>query len=168
MLLAARARAAMVSGLPPRALTLETLLPDAGERFPWAGHLGLVQLSRVIDRLLSQRTSLLFTNTRSQAELWHRALSAVWPEDQGTLALHHGSLDPKLRSAAEQGLRAGTVRCVVATSSLDLGVDFPRSTRCCSSAARKAWRACCNAQAARGIVRASRRTSCACRRTRWS
>lgn len=117
--------AALVSGLPPRALTLETLLPDAGERFPWAGHLGLVQLSRVIDRLLSQRTSLLFTNTRSQAELWHRALSAVWPEDQGTLALHHGSLDPKLRSAAEQGLREGTVRCVVATSSLDLGVDFP-------------------------------------------
>jgi ATP-dependent Lhr-like helicase len=118
-------QSALVSGLPPRPLTLDTLLPDAGERFPWAGHLGLVQLPRVIDRLLSQRTSLLFTNTRSQAELWHRALSAVWPEDQGTLALHHGSLDPTLRNAAEQGLRDGSVRCVVATSSLDLGVDFP-------------------------------------------
>ena len=117
--------AALVSGLAPRALTLETLLPDAGERFPWAGHLGLVQLSRVVDRLLAQGTSLLFTNTRSQAELWHRALSAVWPEDQGTLALHHGSLDPGLRGAAERGLREGSVRCVVATSSLDLGVDFP-------------------------------------------
>ena len=118
-------RSALVSGLPPRTLTLETLLPDAGERFPWAGHLGLVQLSRVVARLLAERTSLLFTNTRSQAELWHRALSAVWPEDQGTLMLHHGSLDPKLRGEAERGLRDGTVRCVVATSSLDLGVDFP-------------------------------------------
>ncbi|MUV12921.1 ligase-associated DNA damage response DEXH box helicase [Noviluteimonas gilva] len=117
--------AALVSGLPPRALTLDTLLPEAGERFPWAGHLGLVQLARVVDRLLSKGTSLLFTNTRSQAELWHRALSAVWPEDQGTLLLHHGSIDAKLRQAAEIGLRDGTVRCVVATSSLDLGVDFP-------------------------------------------
>ena len=117
--------AALVSGLRPRPLTLETVLPDADERFPWAGHLGLVQLSRVVDRLLAQGTSLLSTNTRSQAELWHRALSAVWPEDQGTLALHHGSLDPKLRGEAERGLREGTVRCVVATSSLDLGVDFP-------------------------------------------
>ena len=117
--------AALVSGLPPRALTLDTLLPEAGERFPWAGHLGLVQLARVVDRLLSTGTSLLFTNTRSQAELWHRALSAVWPEDQGTLLLHHGSIDAKLRQAAEIGLRDGTVRCVVATSSLDLGVDFP-------------------------------------------
>ncbi|KGQ18108.1 ATP-dependent helicase [Lysobacter dokdonensis DS-58] len=117
--------AAVVSGLPPRTLTLDTLLPEAGERFPWAGHLGLVQLARVVERLLSTGTSLLFTNTRSQAELWHRALSAVWPEDQGTLLLHHGSIDAKLRQAAEIGLRDGSVRCVVATSSLDLGVDFP-------------------------------------------
>ena len=78
-----------------------------------------------MQRLQGARTSLLFTNTRSQAELWHQALAAVWPDDPATLALHHGSLDPKLRAAAEQGLRDGSVRCVVATSSLDLGVDFP-------------------------------------------
>lgn len=71
------------------------------------------------------RATLLFTNTRAQAELWHRALESIWPEAPATLALHHGSLDPKLRAAVEQGLRDGTVRCVVATSSLDLGVDFP-------------------------------------------
>ncbi len=117
--------AALVSGVAPRTLEIETLLPDAGERFPWAGHLGLVQLERVMQRLLGVRTSLLFTNTRSQAELWHRALAAVWPEAPETLALHHGSLDPKLRAAAERGLRNGSIRCVVATSSLDLGVDFP-------------------------------------------
>ncbi|MGY3264795.1 ligase-associated DNA damage response DEXH box helicase [Lysobacter sp. HA35] len=115
----------VVSGATPRAVTLETLLPDAGERFPWAGHLGLAQLSRVADRIFEARTSLLFTNTRAFAELWHQALQAVWPEDPATLALHHGSLDPSIRAEVEAGLRDGSVRCVVATSSLDLGVDFP-------------------------------------------
>ncbi|MCD0259430.1 ligase-associated DNA damage response DEXH box helicase [Xanthomonas melonis] len=118
-------QAALVSGVRPRAMTLETLLPHSGERFPWAGHLGLAQLARVLQKILQQNTSLVFTNTRAQAELWHQALSAVWPEDPATLALHHGSLDPGLRAAAEQGLREGSLRCVVATSSLDLGVDFP-------------------------------------------
>ena len=116
---------ALVSGVRPRTLTLETLRPKAGERFPWSGHLGLAQLSRVLDKLLAVKTSLVFTNTRAQAELWHQALAAVWPEDPATLALHHGSLSPRLRNEAEQGLREGTLRCVVATSSLDLGVDFP-------------------------------------------
>ncbi|AXK71834.1 ligase-associated DNA damage response DEXH box helicase [Lysobacter sp. TY2-98] len=115
----------VVSGATPRAVTLETLVPEAGERFPWAGHLGLAQLSRVAERIFEARTSLLFTNTRAFAELWHQALQAVWPEDLSTLALHHGSLDPHLRAEAEAGLRDGSVRCVVATSSLDLGVDFP-------------------------------------------
>ncbi|MEO6104333.1 MAG: ligase-associated DNA damage response DEXH box helicase [Pseudoxanthomonas sp.] len=115
----------LVSGVMPRKLVLETLLPEAGERFPWAGHLGLAQLPRVLDKLMKVRTSLLFTNTRAQAELWFQALGAVWPEEQSSLALHHGSLDPGLRTVAEAGLRDGSLRCVVATSSLDLGVDFP-------------------------------------------
>ncbi|GAA4858548.1 ligase-associated DNA damage response DEXH box helicase [Luteimonas vadosa] len=117
--------AAIVRAAKPRTLTLETLLPEQGERFPWAGHLGLSQVQRVAARLQQARTTLLFANTRAQAELWHRALASVWLEAPETLALHHGSLDPKLRQAAEQGLREGRVRCVVATSSLDLGVDFP-------------------------------------------
>ncbi|MET0656462.1 MAG: ligase-associated DNA damage response DEXH box helicase [Pseudoxanthomonas sp.] len=115
----------IVSGVTPRKLKLETLVPAAGERFPWAGHLGLAQLPRVLGKLMAVGTSLVFTNTRAQAELWFQALGAVWPEDAATLALHHGSLDPKLRAAAEAGLRDGSLRCVVATSSLDLGVDFP-------------------------------------------
>ncbi|MFN6509033.1 ligase-associated DNA damage response DEXH box helicase [Xanthomonas translucens] len=117
--------APIVAGVKPRTLTLETLTPASGERFPWAGHLGLAQLPRVLEKLFAVRTSLLFTNTRAQAELWYQALDSVWPEDTQTLALHHGSLDPALRRAAEHGLRDGSLRCVVATSSLDLGVDFP-------------------------------------------
>ena len=117
--------APLVAGARPRPVSLETLLPAHGERFPWAGHLGLSQLQRVLEKLLAAGTSLLFTNTRAHAELWHQALAAVWPEDPATLALHHGSLDPALRRAVEDGLREGRLRCVVATSSLDLGVDFP-------------------------------------------
>ncbi len=117
--------APLVGGARPRPVTVETLLPAQGERFAWAGHLGLGQLQRVQQRLFEVGTSLLFTNTRAQAELWHQALAAVWPEYPDTLALHHGSLDPAVRRTVEQGLREGTLRCVVATSSLDLGVDFP-------------------------------------------
>jgi ATP-dependent Lhr-like helicase len=78
----------------------------------------------VLQAVLKVRSSLVFANTRSQAELWHEALSSVWPEAPETLAIHHGSIDPKLRLATEEGLRQGKLRCVVATSSLDLGVDF--------------------------------------------
>ncbi len=117
--------AAILASPRRRRMTLQTLLPARGERFPWAGHLGLSQLQRVAAVLQQARSSLLFTNTRSQAELWHRALQSVWLDDPSTLALHHGSLDASLRAVAESGLRDGSVRCVVATSSLDLGVDFP-------------------------------------------
>ncbi|MCH4579313.1 ligase-associated DNA damage response DEXH box helicase [Achromobacter xylosoxidans] len=116
---------ALVAGARPRRMQLSTLLPERSRALPWAGHLGLSQLERVFKRLFDVRATLLFTNTRAQAELWHRALESIWPGAPATLALHHGSLDPKLRAAVEQGLRDGTVRCVVATSSLDLGVDFP-------------------------------------------
>jgi len=108
---------------PP--LRLEALLPAEGRRFPYAGHLGLSQLPQVLPRILAARSTLLFTHTRAQAELWHRALRSVWPEDEASLGLHHGSLDRSQREAVEQGLRAQRLRCVVATSSLDLGVDFP-------------------------------------------
>ena len=125
VLLPHRPQSALVAGARPRKVTLSTLLPERNGALPWAGHLGLSQLPRVYKRLFDVRASLLFTNTRAQAELWHRALESIWPEDLATLALHHGSLDPALRNRAEQGLRDGSIRCVVATSSLDLGVDFP-------------------------------------------
>ena len=108
-----------------RKVHLQTLLPEPGEHFPWAGHLGLSQLQRVSELLSQARSSVVFTNTRAQAELWHKALSSIWLEAPETLALHHGSMSQALRAEAEQGLRDGSVRCVVATSSLDLGVDFP-------------------------------------------
>jgi ATP-dependent Lhr-like helicase len=107
-----------------RPTAIETALPPYIECFAWAGHLGLSQLPRVVEAAGAARSVLVFTNTRSQAELWLEAIASVWPHAPETLAIHHGSLDRGLRRKVEDGLRSGAVRCVVATSSLDLGVDF--------------------------------------------
>ena len=123
-LLGASGRGVIVHAKTPRATEIRSLLPATTARFPWAGHLGLSQLPQVLDALAAVRSTLLFTNTRAQAELWHQALTAVWTHEPETLALHHGSLDRVLRQQVENGLRDGALRCVVATSSLDLGVDF--------------------------------------------
>lgn len=114
----------LIGARAAKRVRIDTALPGPGERFPWTGHLGLKQLARVLEAVLAVRSALVFANTRSQAELWHEALAAVWPQAPETLAVHHGSIDPKLRLAVEEGLRQGSLRCVVATSSLDLGVDF--------------------------------------------
>ena len=108
----------------PRQLEFSTLIPEPIERFPWAGHMGLRLLPQVIETIESASTTLAFTNTRSQAERWFDAIRAARPDWKNKLALHHGSVDRELRSAAEAGLHSGKLKCVVATSSLDLGVDF--------------------------------------------
>ncbi|MHC4989486.1 MAG: helicase-related protein, partial [Planctomycetota bacterium] len=74
--------------------------------------------------LESARSTLVFTNTRSQAEAWFQSIMTAAPEWIGRIALHHGSLDRAVRSEVEQMLRDGRLRAVVCTSSLDLGVDF--------------------------------------------
>ena len=114
----------LIEGRVPRPVLIDALLPQDPSRFPWAGHLGEAQLGAVIEALETARSTLLFTNTRSQAELWHAALVGARPDWADTLALHHGSLDRGLREQIEARLAAGELRCVVCTSSLDLGVDF--------------------------------------------
>ena len=114
----------LVQGLVPKALAVDALIPDTIERFPWVGQLNTRLLPRVIEAVEEGRTALVFTNTRSQCELWFQALLDARPDWAGVLALHHGSLDPRARAAVERGLRDGSLRCVVCTSSLDLGVDF--------------------------------------------
>jgi ATP-dependent helicase Lhr and Lhr-like helicase len=117
-------RGVLVQGALPKALTVDTLLPPGIERFPWAGHLGLRMLPQVVAELEGAATSLVFTNTRSQAERWYQALLDARPDWAGVVALHHGSLARELRDWVEAGLKAGRLKAVVCTSSLDLGVDF--------------------------------------------
>ena len=114
----------LIEGQVPRPVVIDALLPADPSRFPWAGHLGDAQLAPVIEALESAGATLMFTNTRSQAELWHAAVVAARPDWADSVALHHGSLDRALREAIEARLQAGELRCVVCTSSLDLGVDF--------------------------------------------
>ena len=114
----------LIRGLVPKALAVDALIPETIERFPWAGHLNTRMLPQVIAAIEEGGTTLVFTNTRSQCELWFQALLDARPDWAGVLALHHGSLARKSRDAVEAGLRGGSLRCVVCTSSLDLGVDF--------------------------------------------
>ncbi|MBO9469276.1 ligase-associated DNA damage response DEXH box helicase [Endozoicomonas sp. G2_2] len=118
------ATARSIRGLVPAETRIEALVPETIERFPWAGHLGTRLVEPVIAALEAAETTLLFTNTRSQAELWHQALLRARPDWLEYIALHHGSLDRDLRDRVEAMIADGRLRCVVATSSLDLGVDF--------------------------------------------
>lgn len=114
----------LVQGKTPKELRVDTLLPPEIERFPWAGHLGISMLPQVVQEIESSATSLVFTNTRSQAEIWYQAILEARPDWAGLIALHHGSLDREVREWVELGLKEGRLKTVVCTSSLDLGVDF--------------------------------------------
>lgn len=115
----------LMRGDMSKTIAFTSLIPAQVERFPWAGHLGLSLLPRVVDLIETNRTTLVFTNTRSQTERWYQELLEAKPEWAGEIALHHSSLDAATRSWVENELRHGRLRCVVCTSSLDLGVDFP-------------------------------------------
>ncbi len=114
----------VIRGAEPKTTVVDALIPEVIERFPWAGHLGTQMVGQVAAAIDEGQTSIVFTNTRSQTEIWYQALLAHRPDWAGSIALHHGSLDRKTRDWVEDGLRNATLRCVVATSSLDLGVDF--------------------------------------------
>ena len=119
-----RGKSTLVQGKLPKKLIIDSLIPDTFERFPWGGHLGLRQLESVACEIDQSASSLVFTNTRSQAEIWYQALLEARPQYAGAVALHHGSLDKSVRDWVEQSLKNGSLKAVVCTSSLDLGVDF--------------------------------------------
>ena len=105
-------------------IRVRSILPQEMEKFPWRGHLGIHLLDAVIPILKESRSTLLFTNTRSQCEIWFQAILAKYPEFAGEIAMHHGSIDKKTRLWVEDAIRHESLKAVVCTSSLDLGVDF--------------------------------------------
>jgi ATP-dependent Lhr-like helicase len=114
----------LLQGSVDKSVQIDSVLPPCIERFPWGGHIGLALLPEVLDAVEQAKSTLIFTNTRSQAERWYQAILEARPDWAGVTALHHGSLDRDLRDWVEENLRGGKLRCVVCTSSLDLGVDF--------------------------------------------
>lgn len=105
-------------------ILVKSILPKKMESFPWRGHLGLHLLDEIVPILRKSKTTLLFTNTRSQCEIWFQRILEKYPEFAGELAMHHGSISRDTRRWVEQAIREEELRVVVATSSLDLGVDF--------------------------------------------
>lgn len=124
ILLGASNSGVLVKAQINKKIDIQTILPDSLEKFPWAGHLGIRLLDKVVDVVNQYGTTLIFTNTRSQAEIWYQQIISNYPEFAGLLAIHHGSLSDEVRMWVEEALHAGRLKAVVCTSSLDLGVDF--------------------------------------------
>jgi ATP-dependent Lhr-like helicase len=93
------------------------------ERIPWSGHSARYAIPDVYKQLIDHQTTLLFVNTRSQAEMLFQELWTV-NEENLPIALHHGSLDVGQRRKVEAAMAANKLRAVVATSTLDLGIDW--------------------------------------------
>ena len=105
-------------------IEVKSIIPDKIEELPWAGHLGIKMIDKVLPLFDLAKTSLVFTNTRSQTEIWYRQLIEKDTDLAGLLAMHHGSLSGEMRAWVESALHQGFLKAVVCTSSLDLGVDF--------------------------------------------
>ena len=105
-------------------ITVKSIIPKKMETFPWRGHLGLHLLEEIIPIINNSKTTLLFTNTRSQCEIWFQKILEKHPEYAGEIAMHHGSINKETRLWVEQAIRNANLKAVVCTSSLDLGVDF--------------------------------------------
>lgn len=100
------------------------VFPEEVEVLPWAGHLGQKLADKVVPIILNSKSTIVFTNTRSQSEMWYQLLLNVYPDFAGQIAIHHSSIDSELRSWIEENLSSGKLKAVVSTSSLDLGIDF--------------------------------------------
>ena len=101
-----------------------SILPEKAERMPWAGHLGIRLAKQLLPILHGSRSTLIFTNVRSQCEIWYRTLLELDPSLAGVIAMHHGSISKEIRAWVEEALYEGRLKAAVCTSSLDLGVDF--------------------------------------------
>ena len=107
-----------------KSLVIEPVLPEEVETLPWAGHLGIRLLDQVVPLIHENQSTLIFTNTRAQAEIWFQQILAADPSLAGILAMHHSAISKEVRAWVEEALYDGRLKAVVCTSSLDLGVDF--------------------------------------------
>ena len=105
-------------------IEVKCLSPRKIKEIPWRGHLGLNLIDLIIPILQDNKSTLIFTNTRSQCEVWYQNILEKVPELAGNMAMHHGSIDKNVRLWIEDSIRNEKIKVVVCTSSLDLGVDF--------------------------------------------
>jgi len=105
-------------------IDIKSIIPYNMGTFPWSGHLGLKSHKSLLKEIDKNKSTLIFTNTRNQSERWFQCLRYFNPEMEDKIAIHHGSLDKEDRKRVEEGVKKGSIKWVVCTSSLDLGVDF--------------------------------------------
>ena len=117
-------KAVIVKAEMQKRVEIESVFPDEIERFPWAGHLGIKLIDKIIPIINNSKTTLIFINTRGMSEIWYQTLLNRAPELAGAIALHHGSIEHELRIWVEDALHKEKLKAVVCTASLDLGVDF--------------------------------------------
>ncbi len=120
----ALAHSVLIRAHVPKRITVRSLLPERMDTFPWRGHLGLHMMESIVPIIHESKTTLIFTNTRGQCEIWFQQFLARHPELAGEIAMHHGSIDKETRLWVEQAIRNESLKAVFCTSSLDLGVDF--------------------------------------------
>ena len=116
-----RQSAELVLGTPGPEPDVSVLLPDG--RLPWAGHYGTYAAPSIYDTVKAAGTTLIFVNTRAQAEVMFRELWRL-NEDNLPIALHHGSLAVEQRRRVEAAMARGALKAIICTSSLDLGIDW--------------------------------------------
>src|SRR6187399_3574110 len=114
----------MVKAEMKKQIEVESIFPDEIEKYPWAGHLGIKLIHKVLPIIHESKTTLIFINTRGMSEIWYQQLLNASPDLAGVIALHHGSVERELREWVEENLHTGKLKAVVCTASLDLGVDF--------------------------------------------
>ncbi len=114
----------MIKAKEKKKLKIVSVLPDEVEELSWAGHLGKKMSSKIIPIIYEHNTTLIFTNTRNQSELWYQIILEEEPDLIGQIAIHHGSIDKVQRNWIEDAISSGFLKAVICTSSLDLGVDF--------------------------------------------
>lgn len=119
-----RKNAVLIKSTQKSKVEVSSIIPKKMETFPWRGHLGLHLLEEIVPIIKASKTTLIFTNTRGQCEIWFQKILEKHPEFAGEIAMHHGSIGKETRLWVEQAIRNESLKAVVATSSLDLGVDF--------------------------------------------
>ncbi len=114
----------MVKAEMKKRIEVESVFPDEIETYPWAGHLGIKLVHKILPIIHESKTTLIFINTRGMSEIWYQQILNASPDLAGAIALHHGSVERELREWVEENLHTGKLKAVVCTASLDLGVDF--------------------------------------------
>jgi ATP-dependent Lhr-like helicase len=114
----------MVKAEMKKQIEVESIFPEEIEKYPWAGHLGIKLVHKILPIIHESKTTLIFINTRGMSEIWYQQILNASPDLAGAIALHHGSVERELREWVEENLHTGKLKAVVCTASLDLGVDF--------------------------------------------